>query len=336
MTEAVKKITYPRVGFLGNPSDGFGGKTISFPFRNFQAEVILWESSKLKFIPNLEDQDEFSSIADLYRSTQNQGYYGGIRLVKAGIAVFFRYCQRKKIKLERKNFTITYRSNIPQQRGLAGSSAIIISALKALIDFYQVPVIFPAILANIALEAEVSELGIAAGLQDRVVQSYNLPVFMDFSSQAFRKNNDQFGEYKTFSKSILPPMSLVWMDVMSESGKVHSSVRNRFDSGDEEVIMAMSDFATFAQKGFSALKSKDLIGICELVNANFDLRRQIYGEKVIGKENIKMIETIRSFGGTAKFTGSGGAALLVAAENKISGINERLIKIGYQAERIIL
>jgi glucuronokinase len=124
--------------------------------------------------------------------------------------------------------------------------------------------------------------------------------------------------------------------VMSESGKVHSDVRNRFDSGDLEVIEAMSEFATFAEAGFLALKSKDLKGIGKLVNANFDLRRKIYGDKVVGSENIKMIEMIRSLGGAAKFTGSGGAALLVAPENKIEKICQKLNLNGYQAERIIL
>lgn len=332
----IKQITYPRVGFLGNPSDGFGGKTIGFPFRNFQAEVVLWPSEELKFLPNEEDADEFSNITDLYKSTQNQGYYGGVRLIKAAISVFYRYCKEGKIKLSEKNFTATYRSNIPQQRGLAGSSAIIISTLKALIDFYQIKEIPPAILANIALEAEVAELGIAAGLQDRVVQSYNRPVYMDFSKAAFDKNNGSYGDYLVFSESLLPAMALVWVDTMSESGKVHSSVRSRFESGDQTVISAMEQFASYAETGFQALKSTDTKKINKLVNANFDLRYKLYGGKVVGLENIKMIQEIRGLGASAKFTGSGGAALLVASENKINSICQKLITAGYQAERIIL
>ena len=31
--------TYARVGLLGNPSDGYGGKTISFTLDRFYAEV---------------------------------------------------------------------------------------------------------------------------------------------------------------------------------------------------------------------------------------------------------------------------------------------------------
>ena len=36
-----------RVGLMGNPSDGFYGKTISLSIENFWAEVTIAESSKL-------------------------------------------------------------------------------------------------------------------------------------------------------------------------------------------------------------------------------------------------------------------------------------------------
>ena len=41
-----------------------------------------------------------------------------------------------------------------------------------------------------------------------------------------------------------------------------------------------------------------------IIHANFDKRREIY---TMGSGNLKMVETARSVGATAKFTGSGGA-----------------------------
>ena len=32
-----------RAGLLGNPSDGYFGKTIALPVRNFRASVVLYE-----------------------------------------------------------------------------------------------------------------------------------------------------------------------------------------------------------------------------------------------------------------------------------------------------
>ena len=36
-----------RIGFIGNPSDGFNGKTISLSISNFWADVTIMESAKL-------------------------------------------------------------------------------------------------------------------------------------------------------------------------------------------------------------------------------------------------------------------------------------------------
>jgi glucuronokinase len=42
---------------------------------------------------------------------------------------------------------------------------------------------------------------------------------------------------------------------------------------------------------------------------NFDLRRKIYGDDIIGEENLQMIRIARSLGAPAKFPGSGGAVI---------------------------
>jgi hypothetical protein len=39
----IRKRAYARAGLIGNPSDGYHGKTISISVRNFWAEVVLYE-----------------------------------------------------------------------------------------------------------------------------------------------------------------------------------------------------------------------------------------------------------------------------------------------------
>jgi len=46
--------------------------------------------------------------------------------------------------------------------------------------------------------------------------------------------------------------------------------------------------------------------MAQLINRNFDLRRSILN---IAPGNIDMVETARSVGASAKFTGSGGAII---------------------------
>lgn len=64
------------------------------------------------------------------------------------------------------------------QTGLSGSSAIVCAALSCLLDFYNVRhLIKVEVRPGIVLEAE-KQLGIVAGLQDRVAQVYGGLVYM--------------------------------------------------------------------------------------------------------------------------------------------------------------
>ena len=87
--------------------------------------------------------------------------------------------------MSRKNFTLSYDTNIPRQVGLAGSSAIVTSTLKCLMNFFNLTEhdLPKPKRASLALDVETSELFIQAGLQDRVVQTYEGLVDMDFAKE---------------------------------------------------------------------------------------------------------------------------------------------------------
>ena len=59
--EVVKTRSFARAGFLGNPSDGYYGKTISFAFTEFGVDLALEESKELCFRPGQVDDATFSS-----------------------------------------------------------------------------------------------------------------------------------------------------------------------------------------------------------------------------------------------------------------------------------
>ena len=188
----IETRTPARAGLIGNPSDGFNGVTISFTFDAFFATVKLWESPQLEILPWKMDSYTFASVEDLVLSATNYGYYGGLRLLKATVKVFYDYCQNFGISLDQRNFTLAYSSNIPVRVGLAGSSGIITSAMRALMQFYGVTV-SKETLPNLILKAESEELKIGAGLQDRVVQVYGGLVYMDFAKELMQRG---FGQYE--------------------------------------------------------------------------------------------------------------------------------------------
>ena len=59
--------TYARVGLMGNPSDGFYGKTIALSIKNFWASATVQESASLNLIPHpLNDPTSFGEGTEYY------------------------------------------------------------------------------------------------------------------------------------------------------------------------------------------------------------------------------------------------------------------------------
>lgn len=293
---------FPRGGLVGNPSDGYFGKTIAFTFSNFHAEVILYETPELEILPNTRDHSVFMGIRELSEDVRLFGYYGGIRLLKAAVKRFYDYCTEHGIELHDKNFTIRYKSNIPHMVGLAGSSAIITACMRALRTFYGVS-IPRAEEANLILSVEKRELQISAGLQDRVAQVYQGVVYMDFDRQHMEQQG--YGRYESLDPLSLPKLYIAYRDDLSEGSEVfHTNMRERFENGDPEIIDAIAFWAELTDKVKACLLEGRHDGIGPLLDDNFDRRASIYK---ISEGNTRMIEAARAVGASAKFTGSGGA-----------------------------
>ncbi len=300
----IRTRAYARAGLLGNPSDGYFGKTISLPVRNFRADVVLYEWPELEIVLASQDRCSFSSLEELCDDVKLHGYYGGLRLVKATVKKFAEYCARRGIHLPGDRFSIRYESNIPRQVGLAGSSAIITATLRALLEFYGVAI--PRELQpNLVLSVETEELGIFGGLQDRVCQVYETLVYMDFSKEYMEAHGH--GCYEPLDPALLPPLYIAYDARLSEvSGVFHNNIRQRWERGDVEVIEAMREFAYLAEKGRVALMARDYRRLGELMNQNFDRRRRLYK---LAPRHIEMVELARRLGASAQFAGSGGSVI---------------------------
>ena len=325
----IRTKTYARAGLIGNPSDGYFGKTIAFSVRNFCAQVTLYESPQLEIKFHQKDHTMFASMRQLVEDIKYSGYYGGIRLIKAAIKKFYEYCQENGCIPEDKNFTILYDSSVPLRIGLAGSSAIITSVMKALAQFYSVE-IEKAILANLVLSVETEELGISAGLQDRVIQAYEGIVYMDFDRQHMEEYG--YGIYENLLPEQLPNLYIAYSDDLSEGTEVfHNNIRQRYDDGDRQVHEAMREFGEISSDFREALLKGDLHQMHELINRNFNLRASIFK---LSKRNWELINCARNIGASSKFCGSGGAIVGIYSnermyqdlEREMTKIRARLIK----------
>ena len=313
----IETTSYPRAALIGNPSDGYFGKTIAFTFRNFEARVKLQESKVLQIIPCERENLQFSSVSHLTNEVKQYGYYGGVRLIKAAIKTLSEYCVEHNIKLANNNFTLSYSSSIPGRLGLAGSSAIITAAVKAMMQFYSVDIPNP-LLANLILSVEKKELHIGAGLQDRVAQVYGRPVYMNFDKTLMEARG--FGEYIPFAPAVLPNIYLAFRNNLAEGSEItHNDLAKRFANADTAVLAAIEKWKALTDEVWERL-NKGNKNIGDLIDLNFDIRKSIMG---ISEGNMELISAGRSSGASAKFTGSGGAIIGTYTDEEMF---EKLVK----------
>jgi len=299
-----KTKAYARAGLVGNPSDGYHGKTISLIVKNFSAEVVIYEWPELEVIPTRQDHCRFDNLQDFLRDQRLNGYYGGMRLIKASIKRFAEYCERKGIELPAENFSLRYSSNIPRQVGLAGSSAIVTATMRALCGFYDVA-IPKEIMPGLILSVEKDELGISAGLQDRVAQVYEGLTYMDFDREFMDEHGH--GRYEPLDPGLLPSLYIAYQTELAESSEVfHNDIRKRYDAGERKVIDAMTTIAELASQARPCLLERDYETLAQLMNRNFDARRSIYN---LNPKHIRMVELARGIGASAQFAGSGGSVV---------------------------
>ena len=320
----ITQRAYARIGLFGNPSDGYFGRTVSVSIQNFFAEVTLVPdqqmfSSRVSFEPGPHDWNAFESLDALATHTQKHGHYGGVRLLRSLCCKFHAWCAERGVPLHGRGFCLKYKTNIPKQTGLSGSSSIIVAGLKCLMRYYGVDIPMedrPALV----LSCETN-LGINAGLQDRVIQCYEGVVSMDFTDESAVRATGR-GVYTRLPEYCLPPLHLVYDENPSDSGATHATVKSRWEGGDPFVRETMRAVAKVAEDAVAILSAvapggpndAQTAALGALMNRNFNLRRDMFGDECLGARNLEMVATARSAGAAAKFTGSGGAAVALCPE----------------------
>jgi len=99
----------------------------------------------------------------------------------------------------------------------------------------------------------------------------------------------------------------------------------------------MAEFADYARQARDALLKGDHEAFAGLIDKNFNLRRNLYGDNAIGKENLEMIKIASLNGFPAKFCGSGGAVVGVCrSDEKFEILQKRYRDKGFSCFRAII
>jgi glucuronokinase len=268
-------VALARAALAGNPSDGYGGAVLALALPARRASARAWRTGAAVVDPPSE-------------------------LVTATVARF----AAEHASAARAATGVTWETTIPRAVGLGGSSAIVIAVLRALGSLWSVT-LKPMAMAQLALSIEVDDLGIAAGLQDRIAQTHAGLTLMDFGSPGP-------ATVRPLDAARLPPLLVAWQaDSGGHSGDVHAPLRDRHADGEPVVLEAMRALTCAAHDSAQAIADGDHAAFCAGVDASFEARRSMLA---LDPRHVEMIETARAAGAAANYAGSGGAIVAVCAD----------------------
>ena len=104
------------------------------------------------------------------------------------------------------------------------------------------------------------------------------------------------------------------MHIGGDSGQVHSTVKQRWQDQDPALIQGMKQLGQLADLAQEAIENSHYSLLTSYIAQNFALRRQLYGDDVVGKDNILVVELLERYLLIGKFTGSGGAIVCMRAD----------------------
>ena len=289
-----------RAALAGNPSDGYGGAVLAVTLPAWRARAQAASAAEPEIVPAND-------------------------LVEATVRRFARELGPAGLET-----AVQWSTSIPQRVGLGSSSALVIAVVRALCELHGLE-LEPDRLAAFALAVENEDLGIVAGLQDRVAQAYEGLTFMDFGAGG-ENGSGPHGTYEQLDPALLPPIVIAWRtDAAGHSGDIHAALHARHRGGEPLVAAAMRELADAARGARDALVEGDLGRFATSVDRTFDLRR---GLVELDPLCVEMIELARASGASANYTGSGGAIVAICPDtSRLEVVVRALSELGCEVAR---
>jgi len=275
-----------RVGLVGNPSDGYGGAVLGTVVPGLGATVTAEPAEGVQF-------------GD-----------GERRIISAALQTLVDHVARTTGGRER-GVRLTWTTNIPRSVGLAGSSALAVGVIDATAALWNIP-LDPRVVAALALSAERDVLGIAAGWQDRIIQSFGCSLLVDAAVM------EVVDDWSVPTVTTLTPttdersMSLLlgWNEATATtSEEYHGALRTSSTS----LAAPMQVLAGLAREAARAFSAGDVDGVARAVDDGWTLRQSC---APLRADHADLVEMVRASGLAATTPGSGGAAVAVCTDDE--------------------
>jgi glucuronokinase len=289
---ALTTVVPARAGLVGHPSDAFAGAVLATPVHELAATVAVEASDRL-----VVGDRSFPDLASLLQAAPADESM----LLTSAIARLTSWARDVGAAPPDEGFRMTWQTTIPRSAGLAGSSALVIGALRSLAALWDIE-IPDETGPRLALEVEVDLLGIAAGPQDRLVQWHQATLLMDFASTPW------------CLRAVRPPVPIdlviCWADGSHlPSHATHAPLQGRRE--DPAVRAHMANLAELAHEATAALEEGDVDRLGQCMNTGFEHRRALVP---LDPADVELVDQLREIGAAATYAGSGGAVVALGPD----------------------
>jgi galactokinase/mevalonate kinase-like predicted kinase len=287
-----------RANLIGNPSDQYGGCTLacSVPLR---ARVRL-RAAPAGRVATDGAEARLDSPADL---RPRGDAFDVVRAVLVHLGLPGAPC------------AIEYDSEVPLRSGMAGSTALVVALLAALLERGGRRTAGHA-LAETARSVERREMGVTCGYVDQYLAVFGGLQYVDFRGKtpegaADAAGGEPFATVEPLA-GLAPalPFVLAWTGVRHSSDAVHRPIRERWLAGEPAVRAAYERVAEIGRLGKRAFLLGDWPRLGALMNENHAIQRDLGGS---GESNERLIAAALAAGAPgAKLAGAGQGGSVVA------------------------
>jgi glucuronokinase len=305
ISAGVERVVHARVGLVGNPSDGYGGAVLATVVPGLQAVVRVESSDTVSFVgPGVTDQ--WPSLDAWRHDVQMSGHGDEQRIISASLWSLVEHL-RLRGRIVDRAVALHWSTTIARSVGLAGSSALAVGVIDATATAWGID-LDRRVIAALALSAERDVLGIAAGWQDRIVQSFGRTVLVDTSSLDDVDGVSVPRVHLVAAHRRPVPLLIAWSpQLASSSDDYHAPLR----AAAVTLEPAMNHLAALARDATTALERDDLPGLAAAIDAGW-LARQSCAP--LHPDHAVLVESVRSCGLPATTPGSGGAVVALCID----------------------
>ena len=327
---AIVRNVAARVGLVGNPSDGYSGAVLATTVPGMSATVKATAADQVSFSA-AGATISWESARAWWDHACHSGHGDDQRIISAALWVLVEHLRQHRDRVVNEGgVELEWSTDIPRSVGLAGSSALAVGVIDATARAWKID-LDRRVVAALALIAERDVLGIAAGWQDRIVQSFGCTVLVDASRlEEVDGVRVPLVRTPTALAGAAMPLLVAWSDdAASPSDDYHAPLRLTGAA----LATPMADLADLARRATAALEAADLAGVAAAMDAGWLIRQRC---APLRPDHADLVELVRAEGLAATTPGSGGSVVAVcmdeaAAERAIAAVQRagcRFARIG--------